>query len=393
MKKIKYLLFGVLLTFLLIPNVYAKDNVEIKSITLDTKSDNTIIKTEPTFNGLVMNFDLSFKQKDDFVKYKVVVKNDTNIDYKIASDTSFNKSDHITYTYDVENVLKPKGEAVVYVTITYSNEVDPSELVNGMYKEENKAVIQLLNKDGNVVNPNTGINYIIIISILLTLIIITILLKKHKKSVLLPIIIAVLLIPTLVYAIETLKLTINVKVEIKQAYKVGYMFNEKLAYTESELEQYNMSHADCDETYYLGEKTPENKYIICRDVLYEDNKLYAEGEIVNTNTTITGLKRIIEKDYQADPEILYCQEESAGIYICDDRATTVEKPINTWSYQEGVNTSDGYISLSSDILTMNFSNITRNNWNSYDADIEISRNGTFTMPNHNVLFFLNGRAR
>ena len=138
--------------------------------TLDTKSENTIIKSEPTFNGLVMNFDVSFKQKNDFVKYKVVVKNDTNIDYKIANDTSFNKSDHITYTYDVENILKPKGEAVVYVTITYSSEVDPSELVDGMYKEENKAVIQLLNKDGKVENPNTGINYILFISILLTII-------------------------------------------------------------------------------------------------------------------------------------------------------------------------------------------------------------------------------
>ncbi len=393
MKGIKYIIFALILSILLIPNVFAKDSVEIKSITLDTKSDNTIIKSEPTFNGLVMNFDVSFKQKNDFVKYKVVVKNDSNIDYKIANDTSFNKSDHITYTYDVENILKPKGEAVVYVTITYSSEVDPSELVDGMYKEENKAVIQLLNKDGNVVNPNTGINYIIIISILLTLIIISILIKKHKKSVFIPVIIALLLIPTLVYAIETLKLTINVKVEIKRAYKVGYVFNQNIAYTESELEQYDTTRATCFDTYYLGSISPENKYIVCTEVLYEDNKLYAEGETVHTDTSITDLKAMIYKDYDSEPEIEYCQEQSNSTYLCDDRATTPKVQFNTWYYYKNYNKVEGYYSTSSDLMTMNFSSIETNKWNTFDEEISVFRNGTFTMPNHNVLFFINGRAR
>ena len=42
MKNIKYLLFGILLTFLLMPNVYAKNNVEIKSITQADISKNTV---------------------------------------------------------------------------------------------------------------------------------------------------------------------------------------------------------------------------------------------------------------------------------------------------------------------------------------------------------------
>lgn len=92
MKKIKYLIFALLLSFVFIPNAFAKGNVEIKSIELDSKSDNTVVKKDPTFNGLEMNFGLAFKTKGDYAKYKIVIKNDTNTDYKITEDTSFNAS-------------------------------------------------------------------------------------------------------------------------------------------------------------------------------------------------------------------------------------------------------------------------------------------------------------
>ena len=262
MNRIKYLLFAIIMSLVLIPNVSAK-GVEIKSITLDSKSNNTVIKSQPTFNGLVMDFDVSFKQKDDFAKYKVIVKNDTNIDYKIASDTSFNKSEHITYTYDVENVLKPKGEAIVYVTITYSKEVDPEELTDGMYKEENKAIIQLLNKEGEIANPNTGINSIIIISLLILVLLISTIMIKKKKKVLLPIIISIFLIPTIVYAVEILKLTINVKVQIESGHKVSYVINTPGVFKNEEIEEYNIERSDCKKTYYIGDMTEENKYNYC----------------------------------------------------------------------------------------------------------------------------------
>ena len=389
MKNIKYLLFGILLTFLLMPNVYAKNNVEIKSITQADISKNTVEKSPPTHNGLEMNFDISFKQKDDFIKYKVIIKNETNVDYNISNDTSFNKSEFITYSYETTGLLKANSEAIVYVTITYTNEVDQSLMVNGKYPEKNRAVIKLLDKDGNPPNPNTGINTCIIIAfLLLSLLVLTILLNKKKKSnVFLTILISLFLIPSMVYAIETIKLTINVNVLIEKGYKVAYLLNKPAFYTEEELELYDTSEIQCSGTYYLGEMTDENKYMECKNLLYEEKRLYSEGEVVNLNNNINK-RQIITNNYHDNEYTYYCEERSQGVYQCDDRAIINNFKQNEWWYWNRKDLTQTYYALDDDPFVMNFNSIVVNYWSNIQGSscLRLSSNGTFTMPNHNVLF-------
>ena len=121
--------------------VDAKESIEIKSIELDSKSENTIVKSEPTYSGLEMNYDLSFQTTGDYVKYKVIIKNTSDTDYKISEDTSFNESEYITYKYESDQELKAKEEATVYVNIIYSKEVDGARIINNKYTESNKAII------------------------------------------------------------------------------------------------------------------------------------------------------------------------------------------------------------------------------------------------------------
>ena len=102
MKKIKLLLFILFINVLFIPIAFAEGEVKIKSIELDSKSTDTIVKSEPTFSGLEMNFDLSFKNPSDYAKFKIVIENTTDENYTISEDTSFNKSNYLTYTYEVE---------------------------------------------------------------------------------------------------------------------------------------------------------------------------------------------------------------------------------------------------------------------------------------------------
>ena len=124
MNKIKYIVIAVIFSILFIPNVYAKESIEIKSIELEEKSNNTTILSNPTFNGLDMNFNIAFKAKDDYAKYKVIIKNNTDNIYQISEETSFNDSEYIKYIYEVESELKAQDEAIIHVTITYEKEVD-----------------------------------------------------------------------------------------------------------------------------------------------------------------------------------------------------------------------------------------------------------------------------
>ena len=74
MNKLKYVLFAVIISLFVIPYVKA-DSISIKSIDLTEKSETTIINSEPTFSGLEMNYDLTFKNVNDYAMYRIVIEN------------------------------------------------------------------------------------------------------------------------------------------------------------------------------------------------------------------------------------------------------------------------------------------------------------------------------
>ena len=118
----KILLFFsmIFVVFFSITNVYASDGVTIKSIDLVDKSINTTEASKAKANGLSMDFDLKFKEVNDYAKYKIVVENKDNKDYKISVDSNFENSKYISYKYDNADILKANSDTEVYVTGTYN---------------------------------------------------------------------------------------------------------------------------------------------------------------------------------------------------------------------------------------------------------------------------------
>lgn len=360
-----------------IPNVFAK-GVEIKSIELVSKSDNTVEKLNPTFNGLEMNFDLSFKVKNDNAKYKVVIKNDTNTDYQISEDTSFNTSKYITYKYEVDSLLKARSETTVYVSITYSKAIDDSLLVDGKYSETNKAIVQLLNEDGQIVNPKTSkINMIILIVIFVsTVVTVSILKKKDKlKYSSMALIIGIVSIPTFVSAIDTIKLTMDVKVEIEKGYKVGYLLDDyALLIKESEMTSYEMTASNCI-IYYVNSVSDDNKYRACNNIIKMDGRLYSEGETVT-------LKSIPIRTYISLNQV----EISTDVYlITDGNIRPNDIVVHGWGYSRYSSNDYSYPFFSSDKAIMNFNNYEVDNWEDNES-FDVNAPQSFTMPGHDVLF-------
>ena len=380
MKNFKYIVFALIIGLIFIPNVFAKGDVEIKSIDLVSKSDNTTIKADPTFSGLEMNFDLAFKTKNDNAKYKVVIKNDTNTDYQISEDTSFNTSEYISYSYKADSVLKAKGETTVYVTITYSKEVDSSLLVDGKYSETNKAIVQLMNEDGTIVNPKTSTaNVIILIALLIgTIIIVSLLKKNHKlKYSTMILIIGIVSIPTVVFAIETIKLTMNVKVSIEKGYEVGYLINNyPVIVKDSELSSYNMVDSECL-TLYVGTVSDDNKYNYCHgDIIKKDGRLYSAGETVQLKTIKLRYIDLLSEPIQQSP----------GVFLSTDGVVYEDGfDIRGWEYNTNVSNAFGYLYSNNDKSLMNFRYYDFDSWDDHGYFV-VSSPQSFTMPAHNVLF-------
>ena len=380
MKKRKILFYFsiIFLMFLSITNVYASDNVKIKSIDLIDKSTNASETSEATFNGLTMNFNIRFLGINDYVKYKVVVENKENRNYEISVDSEFNGSKYITYEYEKADNIKANSDSEFYVTVTYKNKVDESNFTDEKYTEKNSAVLKLSND--NISNPETSNNeFMIIIGLIVMMGVLLVLFRNNKtRKISVFVLLGLLSIPLFVKAVEHLKITVNSNVLIEKGYSVGYEVFGSIK--TSEISDYDLSHAECLGTDYEGTVSEDNKYIYCLNVIYKEKKLYTAGEIVNYDYTPAKTYRF---DYDNCED--HAKEDdgiSNTVYICG----TPEKFNSNTSYQYNKKDLNRYEYKYNDDDNgiMNFSNAS-DNWQD-EGSIFIYDDSTFTMPKHDVLF-------
>ena len=238
MKKLSFLIV-LFLSFMIMPNVLAKDTVSIESVTVDSKSDSTIIVNDATYNGLSINFDVKFFGVNDYIKYKVVVDNPTNKDYEITSNSDLNIGEYISYDYnygDTGNIIKKNSQMTMYINIKYNKEIPNNLFKNGIFTERNNLTIDLGNDDSNnIVNPKTG-NYILIFVIMLMIIGISIVVFNplNNKKYYSLIIIGILLLPISIYAIEKLQINIDSNVVVSTNPKFCYTYEGQKYYFEFE---------------------------------------------------------------------------------------------------------------------------------------------------------------
>ena len=377
MNKFK-LLFIIILNVIFLTNVQAKDGVHIESVELDSKSDTTEILQDATYEDLTVNFEVDFKQLDDYVKYKIVINNTTNDDYKINKDSS--KSEYISYEYNYDNndgIAKKNSKTTIYITIKYNKEVPTNLYNNGTYIETNKLS---LNLGDSQTNPKTYASIPIIIYILIMLLCISLIIfkKKTSKKYLVIILIILFITPIITDAIETIKIEINTKINIKQTYKISYIINKIIK--EEEKDNYELVEALYDDTnnnmvscyekkYNIGEDT----YIECT-VKIDDNKRYKANERVNIKL-ISG-KVLVKGRCETNNNVEYTCTEDA---LIDSNKQMI---IYSGTYNEELQDNDLEIMAINDIFD--------NYWeNEYIKSFAFYIPNEFTMPNHNITFLIN----
>ena len=148
MKKITKIILLLLILFSFIGKVSAEGNIEIVNVYKDNVKGTTEEIDTPSFKGLNVAFNVRFKNINDSIKYRITLKNKTNKDYKISDEIeSFQPSKYIKYEYEFDNNEKivAKGtEKVLYVTLTYNNELPKPEIVkdNEQVKKKEEATVK-----------------------------------------------------------------------------------------------------------------------------------------------------------------------------------------------------------------------------------------------------------
>ena len=223
MKKILFILF------LLIPFfVYAEEDIVVESITLDSKSKDAIINEEPIIEGNSININADLFYVDDFVKYKVVIKNDTDNDYNISIND--NNNEYVNYKLESNDgdIIGSKSKKEYYLTITYKKSVDKELFINNIYNSNNSIKLDLIEKEEDIVNeiinPNTSIGSYILIMIILLIISVICLIYFNKKYSVFILLLLMISIPLYVYAELSKEIVINIKINLNN----GMLASEKI---------------------------------------------------------------------------------------------------------------------------------------------------------------------
>ncbi len=220
--------FILVLALVLVPNVYAAEDIEIKNITKAGKSDNATYCENPAIDGLSISFEgVTFKDKGDFVTYKVDVVNNSNEDYEINDGTAFSENKYFKYEFEFDgnnNLVPKKSTKQMIIKISYDKDIPASAFDNnGTFREENNMTINLTNKPVTAGNPKTGSGIVVaLILLFLAFVAATSMVISNKtklnKHFIMIIALALAIVPVTIYAAKMVTIKLDTEIIVDKNY-------------------------------------------------------------------------------------------------------------------------------------------------------------------------------
>ena len=329
--KQKFLITLILFAFLFSifkvgKSLAAEDSFVIKNAEVIEQSEGTEVNNV-SFEKTKITNDITFRNVGDSVTYKVVVKNNENINFIIKSVSDDNTNEYVTYTYDNYEGTKINAdeEATFNVTATYVK-----ELTDITKKDQSFSVnisFELEDEKGYIKSPKTGDN--ITIYMVTTILSLTVLLIMMRKNMLIKIhknkekkcsnpsakhmdkgikffsifLAVIVILPTISKAVSnSLVLTfentyrlyntpsdISIEVSDEDIWKVSkkVTINYNTSYTSNEyIKEYSLDNGETWNTYTEPITIEENNKLVKARV-----KLKETGEVLDTNS-----KKVIKVD-------------------------------------------------------------------------------------------------
>jgi len=169
---VKKVLSILILLVLFVPNfVLADENIEIKTLDFIEKSEDVVENSSAKVENGVLKFDLKFINVGDYAKYKVLVKNNTDLD--LIFDESNLMLDDKSVGYEIEyqkgNNIKAKSESYVYLKVIYAHKADSTLFRNSIYDASEEAKLNLTDNFISIPNTLRNIGIIPLAIMLLTI--------------------------------------------------------------------------------------------------------------------------------------------------------------------------------------------------------------------------------
>ena len=230
----------VLILFLMFPLVAfaANENIEIKSITLVEKSDNTKEVANASTDGEKLSFNLMFFEEGDSATYKAVVENKSNERLYVNGSSYDSNNDNIGYEFSYtgnKDYIDPGEEGEFNVKVIYDNAIQKTEFGSGgIYRTSTNAPLVLANKIVSVPNTlkNVGFLGIILIGFVLVCVGIGIYQvienKKVNELTIIVLLFGIFAIPNIVNALLSTEIPIEATITIKKVKETPCTYDGEL---------------------------------------------------------------------------------------------------------------------------------------------------------------------
>ena len=195
--------------------------VEIVKIDYLEKGGSARINKKASTDGTKINLDLTFFDVNDYVKYELLIKNNTQEDLYI-NDTYFNNTkDYISYEFD-SNYIKAGEELTVTLNVVYKKEAPATSFVDGIFNISTND--PLIFSSELIKVPDTlkkmGVFGIVILGIVvLNLVIGLFIIFKDRKATVMSLVLllsSIIILPIVVEAAIRIEIPVNSKVIIKK---------------------------------------------------------------------------------------------------------------------------------------------------------------------------------
>ena len=224
MKKLLSLLIIFISVFAF--NVSASD-IDIVSVDVDNKTHFVDQLNDPVINENEINYNLKFSDYQQYIVYKVNLKNNTSHDYNY--ELILNESNIIYELLEDDGIINANSSKDVLLKINYKSQIDENLYQEDKYNIKDKLQLVLTGPEADGIieqvkgviedikeNPKTGrfFSYVLVLVFIISGTIIYLKVRKNtvfKYNVLL----LLLLLPMIVYAAKTKTITIDINLDIE----------------------------------------------------------------------------------------------------------------------------------------------------------------------------------
>ncbi|MBQ6285622.1 MAG: InlB B-repeat-containing protein [Bacilli bacterium] len=189
LRKILLVIFGIsfiLSSFNVGKILAAEPTFELSNAVIESKSDGVDASIESFSNNKLIT-DTTFHKVDDYVKYKLTIKNTSKTKYKLVLLDDSNTNDNVTYeyNYDKDEYILENDTMDVLLIVTYKKGI--TQINQRTQDQEVKILFYLEDEEGNTYeetitnNPKTNDNILIYIITAITSLILIVLIAFRKK--------------------------------------------------------------------------------------------------------------------------------------------------------------------------------------------------------------------